>query len=259
VGPQDGNFSKFIPANHVDRGLGQYNQTNAFNLTWVYAFPIGRGQAFGSTNRYVSLIGGGWQLSGIYKYRDGYPLQITNGAGCQSSSYGGQGTCMPDYTPGFNKNSARINGRWGRGPGATASNLNTIQYLNPAAFECPDSSPQNPVATCGTSGTEATWKLGNIARSAADGLTGPGWWDIDLGLRRTFNVRETATLHLTFQVEADVSNATNSTFFNLASAAWNNVAPTFSNPAPASTYGLVSGQNQSIVPRDWQFAGRFRF
>jgi hypothetical protein len=90
--------------------------------------------------------------------------------------------------------------------------------------------------------------MGNIARSAPDGLTGPGWWDIQLGLRRTFNVRETATLHLTFQVEADVDNATNSTFFNLSSASWD-----------SSPYGLVSGQNKSIQPRDWQFAGRFRF
>jgi len=79
-------------------------------------------------------------------------------------------------------------------------------------------------------------------------MTGPGWWDVDLGIRRTFDVRETATLHLTFQIEADVDNSTNSTFFNLSTAAWGN-----------SAYGKVSGQNQSVQPRDWQFAGRFRF
>jgi len=61
-------------------------------------------------------------------------------------------------------------------------------------------------------------------------------------------VRETATLHLTFQVEADVFNATNSTFFNLSSSTWD-----------SSAFGLISGQNKSIQPRDWQFDGRFRF
>jgi len=80
------------------------------------------------------------------------------------------------------------------------------------------------------------------------GLYSSGWWDIDMGLRRTFNVRETATLHLTFQFEADVTNATNSTFFNTGSTNWD-----------ASGFGVVSGQNQQIPPRDWQFAGRFRF
>ena len=248
VGPQDGNFTRAYGANQIDRGLGSSSQTNAFNLTWVYSFPIGRGQAFFSTNRIASLIGGGWQLSGIYKYRDGYPLQITI-ANCNSTTNGGQGTCMPDYTPGFNKKAARINGRWGRGPGANAANIQTISYLNPAAFQCPDSSPTNNTSTCGNSNSPgATWKIGNIGRSAPYGLHGPGWWDIDLGLRRTFNVRETATLHLTFQVEADISNSTNSTFFNVASTQWN-----------SARYGQINGQNQSIQPRDMQFAGRFRF
>ena len=73
VGPQDGNFLKNYSANQIDRGLGTTNQTNAFNVTWVYSFPIGRGQAFFATNRIAGLIGGGWQFSGIYRYRDGYP------------------------------------------------------------------------------------------------------------------------------------------------------------------------------------------
>jgi hypothetical protein len=249
IGPQDGNFSRTYSANQIDRSLGTSNQTNAFNLTWVYSFPIGRGQAFFATNRIAGLIGGGWQLSGIYKYRDGYPLQITTSGGCDANALAGQGTCMPDYTPGFDKRKVRINGRWGRGPGAGAASLTQIQYINSAAFQCPDSSPTSNTATCGNSNSPtATWKIGNIARSAPDGLHGPGWWDVDMGLRRTFNVRETATLHLTFQFEADVTNTTNSTFFNIASTAWN-----------GSTFGTVSGQNKSILPRDWQFAGRFRF
>jgi hypothetical protein len=249
IGPQDGNFTRYYNANQIDRGIGANNQTNAINVTWVYSFPIGRGQAFFATNRIMGLIGGGWQLSGIYKYRDGYPLQVTQSPACMANSADLQGTCMPDYTPGFNKSQARINGRWGRGPGANAASLNQIQYLNNQAFECPDSTPTNITYTCGgVTEPNTTFKIGNIARSAPDGLYGPGWWDIDTGIRRTFNVRETATLHLTFQFEADVSNTTNSTFFNLSSSAWDSAA-----------YGTVSGQNKSIQPRDWQFAGRFRF
>ena len=249
VGPQDGNYVQNMSSSRVDRGLGTSDQTNTFNLTWVYALPFGRGQAFFATNRIAGLIGGGWEFNGIYKYRDGVPLQVTNGGGCMTNSTAGQGTCMPDYVPGFDKRRARINGRWGRGPGANATNFNGIQYLNPAAFECADSSPIYTTYTCGsTNEPNTTWKLGNVARTAPLGLHGPGWWDIDLGIRRTFNVRETATLHLTFQVEADVSNATNSTFFNLGSANWD-----------SSGYGMVTSQNAQIPPRDWQFAGRFRF
>jgi hypothetical protein len=265
VGPQDGNFTKNYSANAIDRGLGSFNQTNQFNATWVYSFPIGRGQAFFATNRIMGLIGGGWQLSGIYKYRDGYPLQITYAGQNNAQANAGQGTSMPDYSPGFDKRQARINGRWGRAPGSTAATVGSYQYLNPNAFECPDSPVSNPLQTCGTtaSGSNDTWKLGNIAKSAPDGLYGPGWWDIDMGLRRTFTVIERPTLHLSFQLEADTSNVTNSTFFNIANNS-NNTASWNNNCTPQaiscnSGYGAVIGQNPAIKPRDWQFAGRFRF
>lgn len=260
VGPQDGNFTRNYTANQVDRGLSSSNQTNAMNITWIYNLPIGRGQAFFATNRWASLIGGGWQVSGIYRYRDGYPLQVTgpscnagtNGGQGDPNAHGGTGICMPDYTPGFDKRQVRINGKWGRGPGANAANINTIRYLNTQAFECPDSSPLNVSFSCGnTNSPTATWKLGNVARSAADGVYLPGWWDVDMGIVRTFNVRETATLHLTFQVRADVTNLTNSTFFNVASQQWNTSA--------SAAYGTIGGQNQNVQPRDWQFQGRFRF
>jgi hypothetical protein len=251
IGPQDGNFYRNYTANQIDRSLGTSTQTNAINVTWSYIFPIGRGQAFFATNRIAGLIGGGWQLSGIYKYRDGFPLQITQSGGCAPQADDLQGTCMPDYTPGFDKRRARINGRWGRGPGMNAANAGTIQYLNQAAFQCPDSSPQNNGATCGSGGgVSNTFKIGNIARTAPDGLHGPGYWDVDLGVRRTFHVRETATLHLTFQLTADVTNATNSTFFNTGGTGWS---------AGSTSFGTVNSQNQNVLPRDWQFGGRFTF
>jgi hypothetical protein len=160
--------------------------------------------------------------------------------------------------PGFNKKTARINGRWGRGPGSNSTNFQSIPYLNEAAFACPDSGPYpNNTYTCGTGGEpNTTYKIGNSPRSAPYGLTGPGWWVINGGIRRTFTVRETASLHLTFQIEGDVTNLTNSTFFNIS----NNGSPSVNTTQwNTTTFGTVSGQNSSVIPRDWQFAGRFRF
>jgi hypothetical protein len=275
VGPQDGNFTRNYTANQIDRGPGNISQTNAFNATWVYGFPFGRGQAFFASNRIIGAILGGWTVHGIYEYRDGYPIQVTQtggvgSSGCNPVNNGGgagHGTCMPDYVPGFNKSQVRVNGRWGHAPGTTAANFGNTSYINPNAFECPDSpangtglqeggitngTQQGIYTTCGSSnntGGQLTWKIGNLARSAPYDLHGPGWWRIDMGVRRTFNVRETATLHLTFEVDADTFNLTNSTFFNLGSSSWNSGA----------SFGALSGQNQSVPPRDWQFAGRFRF
>lgn len=254
VGPQDGNFSRYYSANSVDRGLGTYDQRNAFNATFNYDSPIGRGQVFFTRSRLATLIGGGWSVSGIIKLREGFPLQIQTGnsatQGCLTSQEAFQGTCLPDYAPGVLPAQARQNGQWGRAPGANASNIQSIQYLNPAAFQYPDNNP-------------GSYKLGNVARSAPDGLRGPGWKDMDMGLRRTFDVRDTDSLHLTFQLEADVTNVTNSTYFVLATGAtnWNTCGAglTTIQQCAANAYGTIGGQNAAVSPRDWQFAGRFRF
>jgi hypothetical protein len=83
-----------------------------------------------------------------------------------------------------------------------------------------------------------------------------------MGLRRTFQLHETSSLNLKLQVEADVINVTNSTFFSLGNggAAWGTCAAgTTPSTCAYKAYGTVGGQNPSVPPRDWQFAGRFIF
>jgi hypothetical protein len=254
IGPQHGNFTRTYTAGRVDRSVGSYNQPYAFNLTWVYAFPIGRGQKFFAHSPVVAAVAGGWSLSGIFKWRHGTPLGIAmgDGASCLAATDGGQGTCFPDAVPGATHQSARINGKWGRAPGSNAANIQQTSYLNVNAFQYPDNNPN-------------TYKIGNLARSAPYGLYGPGWWDLDLGIRRTFQLVDKGTTHITFQLEADVINATNSTFFTLAAnaTAYNPTAcaaaaPTISNCGQLA-FGTVAGQNNNVPPRDWQLAGRLRF
>jgi hypothetical protein len=209
---------------------------------------------FFANNRIGSAIAGGWALSGIYKWRHGTPLSITVGDGqsCLAATDGGQGTCFPDAIPGVTN--ARINGKWGRAPGTNAQTIQSTSYVNVNDFQFPDN------------GNLQTVKIGNIARSAPYGLYGPGWWDLDLGIRRTFSLMERGNQHITFEVEGDVINTTNSTFFTLSSTATQynpnpcaaGVAATVSNCGQLG-FGTVGGQNNNVPPRDWQLAGRLRF
>src|SRR6185312_11705207 len=258
VGPADGAFARNIPANAVDRGLGSFDQRHNFNGTFNWDLPFGRGRKWLAKNKIMGAVVGGWSTAGIVKIRQGVPLQITLNnltSACETSQVGLQGTCMPDINPAFGKSSARINGNWGRAPGANASNIQTIQYIDLNAFTCP-----SPSATNGGCGG---YMLGNAPRAGAFGLRGPGWKDMDMGFRRTFNVMDRETLHLTLQLEADVTNITNSTYFSLASgsSAWNVCAAGQTNlqQCSALAFGTIGGQNAAVPPRDWQFAGRFRF
>jgi len=201
-------------------------------FTSVYNLPFGKGH-WGGDNPRVTAIVGGWSLSDIFSYVAGNPLQIT-GSSCTDP---GQGQCMPSYAPGFT-GSARQNGGWGHG--ATRTTLASIQYVNPNAFEVtPD------------------YQIGNLARSAPYGLRGPGNYDIDGALHRTFDILPNERAK--FEFDADVFNAVNHVWFGSTSSnATGSIGQNFSSSAAASTsLGVVNGQ--ANLPRQWQFEGHIIF
>jgi hypothetical protein len=188
----------------------------------VWEMPFGRGH-LGGGNRLVRVLARGWALSGIFQYNSGVPLAIT-ASGCEVV---GQGTCMPSYTPGYS-HSPRINGGWGKG--ITPVTASTTHFIDAAAFTIPSS----------------TYQLGNLARAGAYNLYGPGGFDLDNSLRRSFKIKD----NVLFVFQADAFNVTNAVHFNIASQT------VTSNPA-TSSFGTISGQGNSA--RDWQFSGHLNF
>lgn len=186
----------------------------------VYDLPFGKGK-FGSGNSAVRWFAGGWSLSWIADYSGGSPIEITS-SGCTAV---GQGTCFPNYNPGFT-GSVRENGHWGNG--VTHANANTVKFMNAAAFTTPND-PNN-------------FQIGDVARTAPYGLFGPGHDNIDAGLSRTFRITERTN----FVFNAEAFNVTNNVEFSGI-----NTNPT------SSTFGTVGRQGNH--PRDWQFAGRINF
>jgi hypothetical protein len=169
----------------------------------------------------------------------------------------GQGTCMPVATPGFS-GTARQNGGWGHGATRNgnagtvnaSTELSAIQYINPGAFSNADS-VANP--NCTAAGTACDGMvIGNTARTAPYGLRGPGNYDIDGDLRRTFDLWRDGRVKFIF--EASVFNAVNHVWFgSSASTADGSIGST----TGSSSLGVVTGQANS--PRQWQFAGHFTF
>lgn len=191
-----------------------------WNFYGVYALPFGRG-ALGNGNAAARVLAGGWSLSWIANYTGGSPLEITS-SGCTAP---GQGTCFPNYATGFS-GPVRMNGHWGHG--VLHGNAGSIHFLNSAAFTTPND-PNH-------------YQIGDVPRTAPYGLFGPGGYNIDAGLQRTFRITE----QMNFAFTAEAFNVTNTVQFG-----------GINTNASSSGFGTVSRQTNSA--RDWQFSGRLNF
>ncbi|ACO33336.1 MULTISPECIES: TonB-dependent receptor [Acidobacterium] len=202
----------------IDRSLGAGEQPQIFHFFGTYNLPFGQGK-IGNSSRAVRWLAGNWALSWIASYGSGTPLEITS-SNCTAV---GQATCYPDYNPAFS-GSARINGGWGHG--ITHSNAGSISFINAAAFN------KAPGIN----------HIGDVSRTAPYNLFGPGGYDIDAGVRRTFPI----TNHVNFVFDAEAFNVTNTVTFGGINT---NVS--------SSNFGTVS--RQTNTSRDWQFSGRLNF
>lgn len=207
-------------ANRLDRSLSTMTQPQSLTAYGVYRLPFGKG-ALGGGNRAGRWLASNWQISSIFTYRSGNPLAVVSSS-CTSTTYPGQGQCMPDYNPSF-AGAARINGKWGKG--ATAANISSIPYIDKNAFQA-----------------SASYMIGNVARTRPLNLWSPSNYNIDGSVQRTFDI--VSSVKFIFRAEAN--NLTNKTQFG-------GINTTFGN----SAFGTVS--SQSNTPRDWQFSGRINF
>lgn len=234
--------TKSYKQNRIDRGLTTMDTPNIFHAYGVYQLPFGKGHV-GGNSMIVRWLAGGWQLSGIYQFTSGTPLQITWG-GCNGSQCPAQGQNMPDLASGYS-GKPRINGKFGSGPnGVNACNIGAvsgckaIQYIDVSAF----AAPQN-VSSVST----PQYLIGNAPRTASYGLRNPSSWNLDTGLRRAFPLHREAT---EFVFEADCLNSLNHVVFAGPSGNWS---------AGSTTFGAITGLASNNSPRDWQFAGHINF
>ncbi|MEO6922817.1 MAG: carboxypeptidase regulatory-like domain-containing protein, partial [Bryocella sp.] len=166
---------------------------------------------------------GGFKFSEIFQAYSGSPLAIT-AASCGTNP--AQGVCLPSYNPAYNSTTARTTAKhWGQG--VTRTNYNTISFINSAAFV-----------------TTPNYQFGNVPRTAPYGLTGPGNYNLDIALVRTFKLHFTQAAALDFR--AEYYNVTNHTQFLLAgnslvfgNAQFGQVAP---NPAATRRSAQLSAR-----------------
>ena len=214
---------KFHKVDSIERGVSTSNQPQHFVFTGVWDLPFGK-NGYGGQYALSRALLSNFKFSSIVQMYSGSPLTLT-ASSCGTNA--ANGTCLPSLAPGFT-GSAMPNGNWGHGGNTTT--LATKQFINPDAFITTPSTVANPV-------------FSNSPRTAPYNLYGPGNYNVDISLRRTFGLGfEGAHMML----EADLYNVTNHTQFG-----------GIGTKTGSSTFGTVS--TQANTSRDAQLTARIEF
>ena len=205
----------------LDRATSQYNIPQVFQFTYVYQLPFGRGKHFGAKmNPALDAIVGGWQTTGIWRFDDGQPLQVSlAGTNHPLPGYGQ----VPDMVGTPRRDSNRAD--WID----YLNNPNTTKgyFADPSVFQEP-----------------AAWTIGTAPRTLP-WIAAPGTSNANLSLFKEFSLKRLREgAHLELRTE----------WFN----AFNH--PQFAAPNTAvgnAQFGQVTSQANS--PREIQMALKLYF
>lgn len=209
-------------ADRIEHSVSRANQPQHFVATAVWNWPFGK-TVFAESPLQRAVMGG-FTFSGVYQAYSGSPLALTMASSaCQTNP--AQSTCVPALNPNFT-GSAHQNGSWG--DHITLANYNKVSFINSDAFtKAPD------------------YMFGDAARTAPYNLNGPGNYQLDLAMVRSFPLHITEATKLNFR--AEWYNVTNHTLFGVAS-----------QQVGSSTFGTVT--NSSVANRKAaQFSARIEF
>ncbi|HKA00289.1 MAG TPA: hypothetical protein VKE70_27450, partial [Candidatus Solibacter sp.] len=174
-----------------------FDRRHNFILGYVYELPFGKGKRWGSGNRAASAVLGGWQLNGSLSILTGNRLNFGGNAGVL------------------------------RAPG----NSNTLNHFGDIAtpkgngLSAPWFDPTQCTATITTNcfAQPANLTFGNLGPNA---IAGPGSWNMDLSLFRSFKIGE----RLSLQIRGE-------SFSTVNTPNWNNPDTNINN----RTFGYITG------------------
>lgn len=232
-----------------DRGRNNFDVRHTFNLSALYALPIGRGKKLDFGNGAANYLFGNWEIGGILNARSGLPIEVLvvrpdvviqctdPAAGCIAGRVlplPGNVSAANPLPAGF---TAVINTPGGgasrnvRRPNLTGEPLyldNDRFILNPAAFSIP-----------------APGEFGDLPRNA---LRGPIFRQFDMILSKRFRITETVNA----QFRTEIFNVFNTTNFANPSATLNNALSASFQPGQPFTQSLAGatfGQVRQTVER----------
>jgi hypothetical protein len=209
----------------ADRGDVYATRRHRFVNTLVYDLPFGRGRHFfGSANRLIDGIFGGWSFSSILILQSGPFLTPTTSIGDPSGTNAPRrGTQRPD--------------RVGAASGEVENPTRDL-WIDRNAFVAPGRVPGTPDQfnfNVGVRPGQDPAPIGRFGNSGVGIVQGPGTFSWNAGMRKRFAITERANL----QLEGSWTNLPN----------WTNLGDPNLNVADAVNFGRIFG------PRSSDFGG----
>jgi len=204
----DGSLFFNVPADwYRNWALAGIDQTNNFTVFGVQPTPFGKGEKWLTTGVAGAILGG-WQLNEVLTWTSGFPFTVTAP---------GNSLNAPGSSQLANQDVQNVQIYGNNGPSVGSCTTSGCQYFNPADFQA--------VTTVG------------FGTSQRDELRGPGLFNLDMSIVRTFNIWEKFKL----QVSATAFSATNTPHFNNPNAS---CTPNSANPTSCSAgnanFGVIT-------------------
>jgi Carboxypeptidase regulatory-like domain len=211
----------------LNRAPSDFDLRHVITANGVYQLPFGRGAAFaGGSGPVVDAIIGGWQISGLTRWTSGFPFSLIDSRG---------------FTQNFLFESNMVQ----TGPISSGVFINggaPYAFQNPAAVVAGVQITPDVAATL----TPTRFAYPGEAGSR-NNFRGPGYFGIDMGLAKSWKIRESMNLKFAWEV----FNLTNSVRFD------SNTNNSLDNGSDDGSLGLYRAT--LTVERVQQFSLRFGF
>jgi len=230
----------------LDRGNSIFDIRHRLVVNYVWQLP---GQ---SLKGVAGAIAGGWDLNGIWSFQSGAHWEPFNAFQPNLVGTGPGGSCtVADVSDGACQNLGgdfNLNGVTNDRPNSTVSKIGGISHASWANGW--GSTPQADGTTYITSSPNITFSspclgcTGNLGRNS---FVGPGNWDADMTLSKTFKITERVNM----KFDANGFNVFNHTNFILATAGGG-----AHNKYTSGNFGQAAG---TLNARNLQFGVKFSF
>ncbi len=195
----------------LDRTLSDFDQRHVVVANVLYELPFGKRRRWAnSAPGWVDQIIGGWTVTSIFIGQSGEPFTLLTGNSTTTSSRDGR--TAHDNRQGF----VEV-----RGPMIQPGMFNLAGVDGPVVYNVGPliNNPADPNRGCKnvltpdgrpTSTFFCLPAPGQFGNSGRNSVYGPGFWNVDIGILKNFNVTE----RIKFQVRMEMFNAFNHTNFD---------------------------------------------